>query len=105
MRKLIFITLLISLILSTTITKKSTKKIDKKIFETYENLRILEDKYEYVLLDFNYLSSPKKLINYKNKYFDKELTQKDIYKIRKIYFEKDFTIVEKFANIDEQKEK
>ena len=106
MKKIIFIALLISLILSTTITKNSTKKIDKKIFETNENLRILQDKYELTLLDYNYLTSPKKLIDYKNKYFDEELMQKDIHKIRKIYFEKDITIVEKLAiNFDEKKEK
>tara|TARA_Y100000590_G_scaffold14531_1_gene17472 strand:+ start:1045 stop:1365 length:321 start_codon:yes stop_codon:yes gene_type:complete len=106
MKKFIFTILLMSLILSTTITKKSTKKIDKKIFEVNENLRILQDKYEYVLLDHNYLSSPVKLIEYKNRYFDKELSPKKIKKIRKIYFEKDITIVENLAiNIDEQKEK
>ena len=102
MKKFIFIALLISLILSTTITKNSTKEIDKKIFETNENLRILQDKYELTLLDYNYLTSPNKLIDYKNKYFDEELMQKDIHKIRKIYFEKDITIVEKLAiNFDE----
>ena len=106
MKKFIFIALLISLILSTTITKNSTKEIDKKIFETNGNLRILQDKYELTLLDYNYLTSPKKLIDYKNKYFDEELMQKDIHKIRKIYFEKDITIVEKLAiNFDEKKEK
>ncbi len=106
MRKFVFVSLLISLILSTTITKNSTKKIDKKIFEINENLRILQDKYEYVLLDYNYLSSPEKLINYKNKYFNKELTQRNIHKIKKIYFEKDITIIENLAtNTDDEKEK
>tara|TARA_Y100000590_G_scaffold328651_1_gene373222 strand:+ start:445 stop:765 length:321 start_codon:yes stop_codon:yes gene_type:complete len=106
MKKFILIIILIFLIFSTAITKNSTKKIDKEIFEINESLRILEDRYEYVLLDHNYLSSPKKLTNYKKKYFEKELRPKDIYKIKKIYFEKDITIVENLAiNIDEKKEK
>ena len=51
---LLFIVLL--LIIATTITKNSTKEIDKKIFETKENLVILKNKYELVLLDFNFLT-------------------------------------------------
>ena len=61
------------LILFTTLTKNSTKKIDKDIFLIKEDLRLLGDKYELELLDYNYLSSPKKLLEYQNKYFETEL--------------------------------
>ena len=57
----IFIPIII-LIISTTFIKNSTKQLDKKIFETQENIRALEDIYELVLLDYNYLTSPKKLM-------------------------------------------
>ena len=68
----------IFLIIATTITKNSTKKLDKEIFEIKENIRILEDRYEFVLLDYNFLTSPKKLMEYQKKYFDNELIENDI---------------------------
>ena len=43
-----------------------------------ENLRVLQDKYELVMLEYNYLTSPKKLIEYQKKYFDNELLEADI---------------------------
>ncbi len=61
------------LILFTTLTKNSTKKIDKEIFLIKEDLRLLGDKYELELLEHNYLSSPKKLLEYQKKYFETEL--------------------------------
>ena len=76
MKKIIFFIPIIFLIVATTITKDSTKKLDKKIFEIKENIRILEDKYELILLDFNYLTSPKKLMEYQQIYFENQLIQK-----------------------------
>tara|TARA_B100000029_G_scaffold163505_1_gene159626 strand:+ start:1942 stop:2238 length:297 start_codon:yes stop_codon:yes gene_type:complete len=98
MKKILFIILLLFLIVITTITKNSTKKIDKKIYETKENIRLLKDKYELVLLDYNYLSSPEKLMNYQSKFFDDELIEVDIRKIKKINISKDNLIVEKIIN-------
>ena len=68
----------IFLIIATTITKNSTKKLDKEIFEIKENIRILEDRYEFVLLDYNFLTSPKKLMEYQQQYFDSELIESNI---------------------------
>ena len=70
------ITLLISILLLlifTTITKNSTKEIEKKIYNSKEKIRVLKNKYEMVLLEFNYLSSPKKLLEYQSKYFEDDL--------------------------------
>ena len=66
------------MIFATTLTKNSTKQLDKKIFELKENLRVLKDKYELVMLEYNYLTSPKKLMEYQKKYFDNELFEADI---------------------------
>ena len=66
MRKLFFFTPIILLIFATTITKNSTKKLDKDIFQLKENIRILEDRHELILLDYNILTSPKKLMEYQN---------------------------------------
>ena len=67
----IFIPIII-LIIFTSVTKNSTKKLDKKIFETQENIRALNDIYELVLLDYNYLTSPDKLMEYSQIYFENE---------------------------------
>jgi hypothetical protein len=87
MKKIIFFLLIGILIFATTLTKNSTKKIDKKIFETKENMVFLKNKYELVLLDYNYLSSPKKLMNYQNEYFENYLIPKKIDKINEIIFD------------------
>ena len=78
MKKLFFFIPVIFLIFATTVTKNSTKQLDKKIFEIKENLRVLQDKYELVMLEYNYLTSPKKLMEYQKKYFDDELLEADI---------------------------
>ena len=78
MKKLFFFIPVILLVFATTVTKNSTKKLDKKIFEIKENVRILQEKYELVMLEYNYLTSPKKLMEYQKKYFDNELFEADI---------------------------
>jgi len=78
MKKLIFFIPVIFLIIATTVTKNSTKQLDKKIFEIKENLRVLQDKFELEMLEYNYLTSPKKLMEYQKKYFDDELLEADI---------------------------
>ena len=84
MNKILLIISIIVLIVATTVTKNSTKKIDKKIYTIKENIRFLKNKYEYVLLDYNYLSSPKKLMEYQAQYFENELGKIDIEKVNQI---------------------
>ena len=78
MKKIFFLIPVILLIFATTVTKNSTKKLDKKIFEIKENIRVMKDKYELEMLEYNYLTSPKKLIEYQKKYFENELLEADI---------------------------
>ena len=78
MKKIYFFVPVILLIFATTITKNSTKQLDRKIFETKENIRVLKDKYELEMLEYNYLTSPKKLFGYQQKYFENELFEADI---------------------------
>ncbi len=59
MKKLFFFIPVILLIFATTVTKNSTKKLDKKIFEIKENVRVLQEKFELEMLEYNYLTSPK----------------------------------------------
>jgi|TARA_B100000749_G_scaffold231316_1_gene188004 hypothetical protein len=98
MKKIILLLSILFLLIFTTITKNSTKEIEKQIYDTKENLRVLKNKYEMVLLDFNYLSSPKKLMEYQSKYFEKELSEINIKKINKITLKKNMIKIEKFIN-------
>ena len=77
MKKFLLIFLTLNLIFLTTLIKNSTKNLDKKIFEIKENILLLEDKYKLVLLDYNYLSSPSKLMEIHNDYFDQGLSEID----------------------------
>ena len=84
MRKFIILIPVIFLILATTLTKNSTKQLDKKIFETKENIRALENQLELVLLDYNFLTSPKKLMEYQTKFFENNLIQLKISNIKNL---------------------
>ena len=88
MKKLFLIFFIIFLIIVTTVTKNSTKSLESKIFRVKENISILKNKYELVLLDYNYLTTPKKLMEYQSKYFENDLIFMDITEIRKIKEEK-----------------
>tara|TARA_Y100000590_G_scaffold432726_1_gene549066 strand:+ start:368 stop:682 length:315 start_codon:yes stop_codon:yes gene_type:complete len=93
MKKLFLIFFIIFLIIVTTITKNSTKKLESQIFNVKENISILKNKYELVLFDYNYLTTPEKLMEYQSKYFEKDLIFLDINKIKKIKEENDKLII------------
>ena len=84
MKKTFLISLILVLIVITTITKNSTQEIENKIFSKRENISALKDKYEFVLLDYNFLSSPEKLLEYQTKYFEKDLISRNINEIKEI---------------------
>ena len=92
---------MIFLIIATTITKNSTKQLDNKIFEIKENIRVLHDKYEMEMLEYNYLTSPKKLMEYQKKYFDSELLETDIENLNWIENENNEIKIKKILNINE----
>jgi len=82
--KKIAITTIFILILATSLVKNSTKEIEDKIFALNENIRPLKSKLGDELLEYNYLSSPDKLIQYQNQYFEKDLIKINIEKIKKL---------------------
>ena len=98
MKKLILLLSIFFLIIFTTIIKNSTKEIEKKIYNTKENLRVLKNKYEMVLTDFNYLVTPEKLMEYQYKYFENELDQVDIKKLKKITLKKNQLEITEFID-------
>ena len=83
--KKFFVTLFVfSLIFFTAIVKNSTKRIDDEIFVLKENIRDLKKNFENTRLEFDYLSSTEKLLQFQNLYFDNELIKFDIQKIQTI---------------------
>ena len=84
MKKFSVILIIFSLVLFTAIIKNSTKKIDDEIFITKENLRVLNKEFEKMKLEFDYLSSAEKLLEYQSLYFENELNKKDISEIKNI---------------------
>ena len=102
MKKIIFSILIIILIFFTSIIKNSTKNIDVKIFNLKEDIRLLSEKYELVLLDHNFLSSPKKLNEYQKKYFENDLMPTDIVNIGEIDFINDEILIKKSGEVFEK---
>ena len=83
--KKFFVTLFVfSLIFSTAIVKNSTKRIDDEIFVLKENIRDLKKNFENTRLEFDYLSSTEKLLQFQNLYFENELIKFDIQEIQTI---------------------
>ena len=70
--------------MSTAIVKNSTKRMDDEIFVLEENVRSLKKDFETTKLEYDYLSSAEKLLEFQSLYFDNELIQKDIQEIGKI---------------------
>ncbi len=86
MKKIILIFSIFFLLIFTTFIKNATKEIEKNIFIKKENIRELRTKYDLVLLDYNYLSSPKRLVKFQDLLFDDEFQNYGYEKIQKIIF-------------------
>ncbi len=98
MKKFGLVTVILFLILSTAIIKNTTKQIEDELFTAKENIRVLKSEFENISLEYDYLSSAEKLLEYQSLYFEDELIQKDIkdIKIYNIFKEKkikDFKII------------
>ena len=98
MKKFWVISLILFLIVTTTLVKNSTKNIEDKIFTKRENIRISKKELSDLILEYNYLSSAEKLMQYQTKFFEEELIQKKL---------EDFQVIEnnieikKILKIDE----
>ena len=77
MKFTVFVTVFF-LIVSTTLIKNSTKDLDDKIYSTKENLLFLDNRYKDSKLEFDYLSSSEKLLEYQTLYFENSLLKKSL---------------------------
>ena len=100
MKNFFLIFSIIFLILSTALIKNSSKKLENQIYDIRENLSILGTKYDYILLENNYLGSPQKLTEHKNSIFLDKYVPLNILNI-KILKENDELIVIKNFNKNE----
>ena len=67
MRKYIIFFSIVSLIITTSIIKSSTRQLEKNVFTLEEEIKILEEKFNFLLLENDYLSTPERLIGLKEK--------------------------------------
>ena len=84
MKKYIIFFSIVSLIVTTSIVKSSTRQLEKNIFILEEEVKILENKFNFLLLENDYLTTPERLIGLKEKIFKDKffpLDPKDIKKI------------------------
>ena len=84
MKKFALAAMIFILVLPTAIIKNTTKKIEDQIFTAKENIRVLKSEFENISLEYDYLSSAEKLLDYQSLYFEDDLIQKNIEDI-KIY--------------------
>jgi hypothetical protein len=96
MKKFIIVFFIFFLIIFTTIIKNSTRKLENQIIEVKQNLDVLKSKYELVLLDYNFLTTPKKLMEYQYKYFENDLVPLDINKIQEIQEKNNKLVITEF---------
>ena len=102
MSKFFIILSIFFLIIVTAVTKNSTKRLEDKIFLVKEDISVLKEKFELVLLDYNFLTTPKKLLEYQSKYFEKDLIPIDINEVKKITKINDKLVITEFNKIENE---
>ena len=80
-KSIIFIFILV-LIICTSLIKNSTKDLDDQISYIKENILFLEDRLKDSKLEFDYLSSSEKLLEYQKIYFENSLIQKSLKELK-----------------------
>ena len=82
MTKLGVFALVFFLIVSTSLIKNSTKDLDDQIYSLRENILFLENRFEDSKLEFDYLSSSEKLLEYQKLYFENSLIKKTLKELK-----------------------
>lgn len=89
MKKIFVILIIIVLISLNSFVTISTKNIDENIYQTIESISLLKDKNELLRLEYDYLTSPSKLEEYQELYFDEKLEVIKIENINEIIVNED----------------
>ena len=93
MTKLGVFALVFFLIVSTSLIKNSTKDLDDKIYSISENILFLENRFEDSKLEFDYLSSSEKLLEYQKLYFENSLIKKSLKELKTFKVENNELII------------
>ena len=93
MKKLYVLSIILILIISTTLIKNATKNIDKQIFQENENITVLNSRNGLLKLEHDYLSSPERIDQFKKKYFQNILVEKDVNKFGKIIIDSELNLL------------
>ena len=93
MTKYILFALILSLIICTSLIKNSTKNLDEQIYSLKENILFLEDRLKDTKLEYDYLSSSEKLLEYQKLYFEKSLVKKKIQELKILKFQNKTIII------------
>ena len=101
MKKFALAVVIFFLVLATAIIKNTTKQIEDEIFTVKENIRILKTEFENVSLEYDYLSSAERLIEYQTQYFEDELIQKNINDVKIYNVSDDINKIQNFKIIKE----
>ena len=101
MKKFVLAAVIFFLVLSTAIIKNTTKQIEDEIFTVNENIRVLKSDLENISLEYDYLSSAEKLLEYQFLYFEDELIQKNINDIRVYNISNDLNKIQNLKIIKE----
>jgi len=96
MKKYLIVITIIFLVSFTALIKNASKNLENKIYNKKENIIVLERKYDLVLLENNYLSSPQKLFSYSQNINKEDYLPIDITNLNKIYFLKNKIEINKF---------
>ena len=101
MKKFVLAAVIFFLVLSTAIIKNTTKQIEDEIFTVKENIRVLKSEFENVSLEYDYLSSAERLLEYQYEYFENDLIQKNINDIKIYKISDDINKIQNFKIIKE----
>ena len=93
MKKLSVFILVFFLIVGTSLIKNSTKDLDDQIYSIRENILFLENRFEDSKLEFNYLSSSEKLLEYQKLYFENSLIKKSLNELKTLKIKNDELII------------
>ena len=102
-KSIVFLTLL-SLIVSTSIVKNSTKVIEDQIYTFKENSLSLENRFKDTKLEFDFLSSSEKLLEYQKQYFENSLQKKSLKELNTLKIIDNDLIINELTILDNKNE-
>ena len=100
MTKVLIFVIIFILIISTSLIKNSTKELDEQIYSLKENIIFLDNRFKDSKLEFDYLSSSEKLLEYQKLYFENSLVKKSIKDLKTLKIKDDKVIFDDLKLIE-----